>query len=84
MILISVMPFKVSDIGLVFILGAIWYFTFYFTKAWTLFKIDELENRIKEIRNFKLYRLTGLLLYFGSFFLFLLIAILTFEGYLIS
>lgn len=84
MVLISIMPFRVSGISLILMLGAIWYFMFYYTKAWTLSKIGKLESQIKKVGNYKLYRIIGMLLYFGSFFLFLLIGILTFEGYLIN
>ncbi len=71
--------------GLLVILGLIWYFTFYMTQNWLLLKIDEMkiERQLKNVESLKLYRFLGLSLYFGAFFLFLLVGVLTFDGYLI-
>ena len=79
------LPFKIPGIGLLIILGLIWYFTFYATKNWLILKIEEMkiEHQLKNVESIILYRLIGLSLYFGAFFLFLLLGVLTFDGYLI-
>jgi hypothetical protein len=82
MIILSVIPIKVSAWGLLFILILISYVTFFYLKPGILMKINEIERTKNNSINGSC--LIGLLLYFGSVFLFLIIGILTFEGYLIS
>lgn len=85
MTVLSMLPFKIPGIGLLIILGLIWYFTFYATKNWLILEIEEMkiEHQLKNVESIILYRLIGLSLYFGAFFLFSLVGVLAFDGYLI-
>ncbi len=83
--LLSLISFKLSGWLILILLVVIWVITFYGSQNWLLSQLEKrkIEQAYTTIENVMLYRLIGLLLYFGSFFFFLIIGILTFQGYLI-
>ena len=75
---------KISGVIILILHLIIGYLSYYGTKKWLFSQLKKrgIEKQYKYIRKLTLYRIIGLLLYFGSFFLFLIVAILTFQGYL--
>ena len=84
MFIISLIEFKISGLMLLLLFLLIWLITFYGIKGWVLeqLKIKKTEYNYKLVSKLWLYRVIGILLYFGSAYFFLLIGILTFQGYL--
>jgi hypothetical protein len=62
----------------------IWYATFYGTRNWVYSQLEtkkiEVEYKLLKQKGFKIF--LGLLSFIGSFLLFLIVSILTFQGYL--
>jgi hypothetical protein len=78
--------FDIKIPGAIILIGylLIWYLTFYGVKNWvqSQLEINNIESEYKALKQKSSRTFLGFLFFVGSFFLFLVVAISTFQGYL--
>lgn len=82
MFIVTMLDFKLPNIILVILLLAVWSLSFYGIKNWLVNQV-RVNNIAKEYSRNTANVFIGLLIFVGSFFMFLVVGTITFEGYLL-
>jgi len=83
MFIVTRLDFILSDAMLLMFLLGIWAISFYATKSWLMNQLDNkgIAKEYDSINQKGLNASIGLILFVGSFIVFIIVGILTFEGY---